>query len=76
MTSDSTVTLLEWDNPEPGVYEAFTTRTTDVALEVYESNDEDDSDLYAWWALSEGRVVAAGEAVGLEEAKAQCEAAL
>ena len=64
-----------WDNPEPGVYEAFTTRTINVGLEVYQPN-ADDPDLYRWWAFSEGRVLGSGECVGLEAAKAACEAVI
>jgi len=65
---------MRWDNPEPGIFEAFRRRCTDVVLEVYVAND-DDPDEHAWWALSEGRVIAAGTAGSLAEAKRQAELA-
>lgn len=65
---------MNWDNPEPGVYEALSTRTKDVALVVFQAN-EYDADEYTWFAFSEGRVLGCGTAVGLDSAKAACEAA-
>lgn len=64
---------MNWENPEPGVYEAQTTMR--VRLEVFQPND-DDPDLYSWWAVSRGRVIAKGESVGLERAQAAVVAAV
>lgn len=63
---------MNWDQPEPGVWEAFTTRTADVTLEVFDPQEEDDGD-YLWMAFSDGRVLGAGRAESLEEAKRRCE---
>jgi hypothetical protein len=62
-----------WDNPEPGVHEAFTTRTTDVVLEVFEPLVDEDDDEVLWWAVSEGKVLFAGRARSVEEAKQEVE---
>ena len=66
---------MKWDNPEPGVYESFTMRTTDVHLEVFSPLDEADDDEYVWWVWSEGRRITGGRAHSLEEAQRQCELA-
>lgn len=72
MTPTSTAPL-HWDNPEPGVYEALTTRTQQVVLEVFRAND-DEPGTYQWWALSGGRLIGFGTAASVEDAQAQCEA--
>lgn len=63
---------MKWDNPEPGIYEAMTTRTQAVTLEVFEPAPEDDAGRYQWWAIAGGRVIADGETYGLSTAMAQC----
>lgn len=75
--SPSSFREMNWDNPEPGVYEAFTQRTTDVVLEVFSplEDDEDDQE-YLWWAVSEGRVLHCGIADSVEEAQRDCELAV
>lgn len=64
---------MNWDNPEPGVYEATMTRTTDVLLEVFSPLDQQEDDEFMWWAVSEGRVLHCGIAPSVEEAQRQCE---
>ena len=64
---------MNWDNPEPGVHEAFTTRTTDVVLEVFEPSVDGDDDEVLWWAVSEGKVLFWGNASSVEEAKQEVE---
>lgn len=76
MTNDSTEALpVQWDQPDAGVWEAIVQRTIDVSLEVFQP-DDDDPERYEWWAVSEGRLVAYGSSVGLDAAKADCEASL
>lgn len=67
---------MKWSNPEPGIYTAEATISRDVTLEVFQPT-EDDPDRYLWWVLEAkgGRPVRVGEAVGLVEAKRQCEEA-
>ena len=64
---------MKWDNPEPGIYEATTTRTTDVLLEVFSPLEEEEDQEYLWWAVSEGRVLHCGLATSVDEAQRQCE---
>lgn len=64
---------MKWDNPEPGVHEAFATRTVNVALEVFETDDDEPDGMCKWWALSEGHVIGHGWAPDIAEAKRQCE---
>lgn len=61
---------MNWDNPEPGVYEA--SANIPVSLEVF-APDDDDPELYVWIVLCRGRIVAEGETVGFENAKAAVE---
>lgn len=67
---------MKWENPEPGVYEATTTRTTDVLLEVFSPLDgEEDQAEYLWWAVSEGRLLHVGVAGSVADAQRDCELA-
>ena len=65
---------MKWDHPSPEVWVATTTRSTHVRLEVFSAGDGDTDGEYAWWALSEGRIIGRGTAASLEEAQRDCEA--
>ena len=67
---------MTWENPEPGVHELRTTRTTDVVLEVYEPEADEEDERVLWWALSEGRAIALGTADSVEEGKRLVELAI